>query len=298
VSLTANIVQDSAIACIRIVDCRPERACCGPEEHATAPTLVLPLRGVFVKHHGAHTRVVADVCHGIFFNADEPYCVSHPVAGGDKCLAIEPTRDVLLDVMSAHDPSAADQGVSIFRHTYVPLSAALIAVRKSLWHRLTRRIAGPLEADETALQLLAATIRAATASRSAISGRRRRTQSRHQEIVEATKIVLASRPEEDWTLSALAQRAYTSPFHLARLFRRYGGMPLHRYHLLTRLAAALDDVLDSSRDLATVGIGLGFSSHSHFTAAFRQSFGVTPSLLRRTASLRNAAEMRKILTAI
>ena len=75
-------------------------------------------------------------------------------------------------------------------------------------------------------------------------------------------------------------------------------MPLHRYHLLARMAAALDEVLDSSRDLATIGVELGFSSHSHFTAAFRRSFDITPSELRRTASDRNAAEMRKILTAI
>jgi len=142
-----------------------------------------------------------------------------------------------------------------------------------------------------------ATLRAAAASRPAIPGERRRTESRHREIVDATKIVLVSDPAQDWTLSALAKRLATSPFHLARMFRRYAGMPLHRYHLLARMAAALDAVLDSSRDLATIGVGLGFSSHSHFTAAFRRSFGVTPSELRRTASFPRVAEMRKILTA-
>jgi transcriptional regulator GlxA family with amidase domain len=60
------------------------------------------------------------------------------------------------------------------------------------------------------------------------------------------------------------------------------------------MAAALDEVLDSRRDLTTIGIALGFSSHSHFTACFRASFGVTPSALRRGA---RAAQIRKILTA-
>jgi AraC family transcriptional regulator len=298
VSLSAEIAHDSAVTRIRIVDCRPDYGCCGPEEHATAPTLVLPLRGVFVKHRDMHTRIVADVCHGLFFNADEPYRVSHPVIGGDRCLSIEPAPDALLDVMSTYDASAAARGDTIFRHTHVPLSAAMIAARKSLWHRLARRMAPPLEADETAMHLLGATVRDATAQRPAISSGRRRTQSRHRDIVDATKIVLASEPAQDWSLSALAKRVYTSPYHLARMFRRHAGMPLHRYHLLTRMAAALDEVLDSSCDIATVGVGLGFSSHSHFTAVFRRSFGVTPSELRRTASVRNAAEMRKILTAI
>ena|SRR5438552_1129616 len=174
----------------------------------------------------------------------------------------------------------------------------MIATRKSLWHRLARRIAAPLETDETALCLLAAIIRAATKPQPAISGGRRRTESRHREIVDTTKIVLASEPAQDWPLSALAKRLSTSPFHLARMFRRYAGMPLHRYHLLARMAAALDAVLDSSCDLATIGVALGFSHHSHFTAAFRRSFGVTPSELRRTASFPRVAGMRKILTAI
>ena len=174
----------------------------------------------------------------------------------------------------------------------------MIATRKSLWHRLARRIAAPLETDETALCLLAAIIRAATKPQPAISGGRRRTESRHREIVDATKIVLASDPAQEWTLSALAKHLSTSPFHLARMFRRYAGMPLHRYHLLARMAAALDAVLDSSCDLATIGVALGFSHHSHFTAAFRRSFGVTPSELRRTASFPRVAGMRKILTAI
>jgi len=296
-SLTARSAHDSAIACIRIVDCRPDHACSGPEEYATAPTLVLPLRGIFVKHHGTQTRVIADVCHGIFFNANEPYRVSHPVAGGDQCLSIEPARDALLEVMSTYDASASDRPDAIFSQTHVPLSAGMMATRKSLWHRLARRIAAPLEADETALQLLAATLRAAS-TRPATSGGRHSTESRHRDIVDATKLVLASDPAQEWTLNALAKRVHTSPFHLARMFRRYAGMPLHRYHLLARMAAALDEVLDSSRDLATIGVELGFSSHSHFTAAFRRSFCVTPSELRWTASVRNAAEMRKILTAI
>jgi AraC family transcriptional regulator len=298
VSLKAEIAHDSAIARIRIVDCRPDYDCCGPEECATAPTLVLPLRGIFVRHRGAHTRIVADVCHALFFNADEPYRVSHPVSGGDQCLAIEPARDTLLDVMSAHDASMAARGDTIFRHTHIPLSAAMIAARKSLWHRLALRMAPPMEADETALRLLDATVRDATTQRPATSAGRRRTESRHRDIVDATKIVLASQPAQDWSLSALAKRVYTTPYHLARMFRRHAGMPLHRYHLLTRMAMALDEVLDSSRDIATVGVGLGFSSHSHFTAVFRRSFGVTPSELRRTASVRNASEMRKILTAV
>jgi AraC family transcriptional regulator len=64
---------------------------------------------------------------------------------------------------------------------------------------------------------------------------------------------------------------------------------------LPRLRAALDEVLASSRGITDIGIGLGFSSHSHFTAAFRRAFGVTPSGLRRGARL--ALQPGRISTA-
>ena len=45
-------------------------------------------------------------------------------------------------------------------------------------------------------------------------------------------------------------------------------MPLYRYQLRLRLARALD-LLAQYDDLTTLGLDLGFSSHSHFSAAFR-----------------------------
>ena len=292
-SLTAHLAHESASVRIRIVECRPDDRCCGPEEQASSSTLVLPLRGVFVKHQGARGSVVADVCHGIFFNAGEPYRVSHPVDGGDRCLAIEPAQDVLRDVAAA----CGEDGGAGFIHTHAPLSATALGARKWLQHRLSARLATALEADESALELLTVAMRAAPACEPARARERPRTHARHREIVDATKIALASNPAHGWTLASLAKRVYSSPFHLARMFRRHAGMPLHRYQLLARMAAALDEVLDTSRDLATIGVDLGFSTHSHFTAAFRRSFGTTPSALRRSTSDRDAGELRKILTA-
>lgn len=295
-SLTANLVHESAIGRIRIVDCRPEDRCCGPVEHASASTLVLPLRGVFILHHGPREHVVADVCHGVFFNADEPYRVSHPVEGGDECLAVEPASDVLREIIAEYGEPLATRDGAGFGRSHVALGPELIALRKSLRHRLARRLAGPLEADETALRLLAATC-ALPMHRPPRTRERQRTQSRHREIVAATQVALVAQPAHDWTLATLARRVHSSPFHLARTFRRHVGMPLHRYRTLARMAAALDAILDTSREFATIAVDLGFSSHSHFTAACRRSFGTTPSALRRSANRREAAELRKILTA-
>ena len=269
--LTTQTAHRSAALQVHLVRCRPHDCACGPEEHAPTDLLVFPLRGVFVKHHGTRERIVADSCHALFFAAHEPYRVSHPVDGGDECLVLEPSRETLSDI----EPQTARQ---------IPLAAPLIAQRRLLSYRLQRCMASALEAEETALDLLAETFRSQVSD----SGPRNR---RTEDMVEATTITLAARPAEPWTLTALAQRVHSSPFHLARSFRRIAGMPLHRYHLRARMAAALDEVLDSSRDLTTIGIALGFSSHSHFTASFRRAFGVTPSAMRK------GQQPRKIVTA-
>jgi AraC family transcriptional regulator len=59
-------------------------------------------------------------------------------------------------------------------------------------------------------------------------------------------------------------------------------MPLYRYQLRLRLARSLD-LLNQYDDLTALALEVGFSSHSHFTAAFRRTYGRTPSAFKRVA---------------
>jgi AraC family transcriptional regulator len=52
-----------------------------------------------------------------------------------------------------------------------------------------------------------------------------------------------------------------------------------------RLARALAE-LPHTDDLTTLALDVGFSSHSHFSAAFRRAFGMTPSQFRDTSRKR------------
>ena len=99
-----------------------------------------------------------------------------------------------------------------------------------------------------------------------------------RELVERAKRVLAETFRESLSLPVLAAHVGVSVFHLCRVFRRLTGFTLHGYRNALRLKAALENL---SADLTGVALELGFSSHSHFTAAFRKEFGVTPSALRR-----------------
>ena len=257
---------------VHVVQCRPDGHACGAEECATAHSIAFPVRGAFVKHHSRQRRVVADGCHAIFFRADEPYRVSHPVPGGDECLVVEATTATMDDVFGARG----------FGRTHALLDAGLVAAPRVLRHRLASGTSSWLEADERSLGLYAALARPVPTPA---------TRGRQAEIVEATQLALAARPGDAWSLDALARRVHVSPFHLARTFRRRVGLPLHRYLLRARMAAALAEILDTTRALTAIAMDLGFSSPSHFSATFRATFGASPATVRRQGKIPTAVRL-------
>ena len=100
--------------------------------------------------------------------------------------------------------------------------------------------------------------------------------------MDRAKLVLAADLARRWTLAEIAAEVGGSPVHLTRVFQEVEGMPLYRYQRRLRLARALDLVAEYD-DLTALGLDLGFSSHSHFTSAFREVYGCTPSQFRGTA---------------
>jgi len=85
----------------------------------------------------------------------------------------------------------------------------------------------------------------------------------------------------------VARAVDASPAYLTDVFRCCEGLPLYRYVLQARLARALVE-LPHADDLTALALDLGFSSHSHFTAAFRRAFAFTPSQFRAAAAIPDA----------
>src|SRR5439155_8703898 len=112
------------------------------------------------------------------------------------------------------------------------------------------------------------------------------TAQMHRRWSERVKLLLAQQPEAKFSLAEIARKVYCSPFHLSRIFRATVGSSIHQYQLRLRLALALDRLADGAEDLTELGLALGFSSHSHFTAAFQQAFGLSPSRFRGTTTPR------------
>ncbi len=74
-------------------------------------------------------------------------------------------------------------------------------------------------------------------------------------------------------------------FHLLRAFSRSIGLTPHQYTLQLRLRRSLRLIESHDGRLADIAIALGFSSHGHFSTAFRRAFGMTPANYLRPVSV-------------
>jgi AraC-like DNA-binding protein len=291
-SLQTTLLYQTSWLSLRQVACRPDHKGPGAIEDQPGDSLILPLRGAFLKHLSPREQVLAEPGQALFFAAGRPYRISHPVAG-DDCLAVDLDASTWSEILTAAAGVDDLRSPALAAHGLLPPPA--MAARQLLWRRIGCGVAEPLEIEETSLALLAAAVRAAR--REVKPARRPDGRSRRRQQVEAAKLLLLTRPEERWTLRDLARQVYASPYHLAHVFREESGLPVHQYHLRARLARAVDELLDSERDLAAIALDLGFAHHSHFTAAFRRQVGLAPREFRRRASVREASQVRKILTA-
>src|SRR5262249_31315652 len=143
-----------------------------------------------------------------------------------------------------------------------------------LRHGLREGNAEPLETESLALTVVQRALGPRTShTPGATVGRQR--------LVDRAKLVLSSDIARRWTLAEIAAEVRVSPVYLTQVFQQVEGMPLYRYQLRLRLGRGLD-LLPHYEDLTALSMDLGFSSHSHFSSAFRQAYGRSPSDFRRS----------------
>jgi AraC-like DNA-binding protein len=273
--LSVQLLLNTETVAIRDVVCHGACRHESAEECAQATHLVFPYRGVYVRHLGRN-EAVAEANQVLFFNRGEGYRVSHPVEGGDACLSLAIAEPLLREL--APKEQLRDGGALAFRRQrrrIDPRAQALVAV---LRHGLSRRVAETLEAETLVLTLVRRALGERTSHAAGASPGR-------QKLVDRAKLVLSADLARRWTLAEVAAAVGVSPVYLTQVFQQVEAMPLYRYQLRLRLARALD-LLAEYDDLTTLGLDLGFSSHSHFSAAFRQAYGRTPAEFQRSVHLR------------
>lgn len=264
----------------------------GAEHRQPAHVIAFPYQGLFEVYRGRE-RAVAEPGSMVFFNEGEGYRTGHPCGGGDVGSAMTVRADVLVEALSRHDPGVVERPDAPFRS----LSGSSSPRTYLLQRLLFLHVAGAPDAlgvEESALALLEEVAAVACHADKRAAARRATPADPHREAVDAARRFLANRLAEPVTLAAVGRAAGVSPFHLCRVFRAVTGTTVSRYRHRLRLRASLERVADARADLSAVALDHGYSSHSHFTAAFRREFGLTPTEFRRAAgrNVRSVAAFR------
>lgn len=218
--------------------------------------LVVTFAGAFEFQVGRSRTFVDPACL-LFAAPGEDYVDHHLVPStGHSSIILTPSAD-LRDELWGAMPIVRTGRASLGIHAKV--------------QRL-RRSDCPLEREELAIAVVAES----HAGRQGQRGASRR-------CVTLAKAALHDEWRPRRSLSDLAADIGVSAAHLSHSFKQCEGMPLYRYQTELRLARALER-LPESPDITALAFDLGFSSHSHFTAAFRARLGMSPSQYRAFAS--------------
>jgi AraC family transcriptional regulator len=282
-SIMQTVLQSSHFMVINHVCKRPRVDCGGPQADEPA-RFIFTRRGSFAMHVGSKT-FFARPGQAILLRKDVEYRVTHPDLEGCDCCTDVWIDDTMLDALgmtgAAAPPCREFSHDLQFQKTHVEM---LLGLRHGGGDM-------PQEAEEVLLDTLACLLQSHVPIRAyAPHGGVTRQVARVEEAI-------IGHVGENLDVHVLAELAGCSPFHLCRIFRGRTGQSLRQFRLQQRLGTALGRLGDGEEDLAALACDLGFSSHSHMTAAFRQSLGASPSELREDLRRSDLSRLKNRLRA-
>lgn len=290
------LVRDEVAACVTIEPvfasplflvyhwhCREESAALTGERHHPWFVLGLPRSGASMVQTGGRSLLL-DPGSAAFHAPFSTYTTTHPFGCGDCGWNVAIHPDVLRR-------TGTGEPVRV-----VPAPAPELLRWRLALARWRRDPAGePAAVEEATLALLGGVLIRLDKAGPGRGPRRRDTERDHELVYERARSEILRRYREPLRLAELARAACASPFHLCRVFKRASGISVSRYVSRLRLLAALDVLAERDVSLTDLAADLGFSSHSHFTHAFRRELGLTPSELRERATGRRITAARRVL---
>lgn len=238
--------------------------------------IVFPRTAVRIRH-ARHDEIFADPTVATLYNRGDDYERVAVSKRGDECEWFAVAPEVLVEAVHASGTAFPDERRP-FGVTHTSVSNDVYVTQRKLVIRVTgMNRPEPLEVDETVFGILDGLV-----STLAEPPAPKTPGERHVRLADRVRELVAQHFTEQLRLMHLAAECQVSPWFLAKVFRRVTGLTVHAYQDRLRLHRALELIVDSS-DLASVALDLGYSSHSHFTASFRRTFGTTPADFRAEA---------------
>lgn len=263
----------------------------GPHE-IRGTLMVFPRTSVTIAHSGKDP-VVADANTVMFYNDRQVYARGKLSERGDLCEWFNIDPGHVADAIRSFDSHVDDHPCAPFAFSHGPSdTTSYLLQRLVVNHILEAQHVDHLFVEETVMRILKRVIENWYRQRGVLPSKPK--ASSEKELVDALQKMLAMRFQQNISLEEIAGQLHYSPFHVCRIFRKHTGQSIHRYINQLRLRISLEYITQPNEDLTHLALRLGFASHSHFTEAFRKTFGTPPSALRN--SMRQ--DLRQMLSKI
>lgn len=261
--------------------------------HQIGGTLIVFPRTTVTITHAGTKPVVADPNTVMFYNDGQVYSRDKLSDRGDLCEWFRFDPRLVADAIRTFDAHVDDDPCQPFRFSHGPSdTTSYLLQRLVVDHILADGQSDHLFIEESVMQILNRVISSNYRHRGINPDKG--SLSSERELVDAIRHTLAIYFEQNPSLDQIAARLNYSPFHLCRIFRKHTGQSIRQYINQLRLRASLEYVSQANTDLTHLALKMRFASHSHFTEAFRKTFGTPPSTLRKASRL----TMRELLSKI
>ena len=260
----------------------------------TGHLLVFPRTSVCITHDGQEP-VVATPNVVMYYNRGQPYRRSPISERGDLCEWFAYAPAVVAEALRLYDMQIEDHWEQPFAFTHGPSdSTCYLMQRQIVEYLIDGQQPDWLFVEEASLWILGRALEHAFARKD--SQRTTVNPSRHK-LARDVQAILSTRFHDTLTLESLSSELGYSPYHLSHVFRWQTGVSIHQYLNQIRLRTALEMILDGCLNLTELAVNLGYSHHSHFSMAFRKSFGVPPSQITDSTLSYHLIHSRKNLIA-
>jgi AraC family transcriptional regulator len=274
---TATVLFSGSDFLFAEMELYPDDSEWGEENEITRPIVALPAIPVWQSHdRRAPTLMTPNSV--VLHHPGSEYSRSRFQGRGYRCIFFFPSEALVREIATEADPSAPDAGGVRFPQHNAPIDARAFVLGRRLAADLAGDRVPPNRAREELYRVLRACVLAPYQHRAHPTAARGVTARAHTEVVEAAKDLIARGLADRLPLDEIAAELYVSPYHLARVFRARTGYSVHAYQVHLRLREGFDRLeRGRARDVSRVAADLGFSSHGHFSAAFRATLGGRPS---------------------
>lgn len=247
-------------------------------------TLSFNLKGSYRIHQQGHTYEVLPGQHNLVHTKGYPNTFENLEAEGES-LSIEFTPERFYEMAKDGNQTLQTFLDCMQKDEAVVLSPRSLYLTPALKQALDSLLHCPYEGSMKQLFMLSKAIevlviQAETYHQTLSNGAKSRHTSHQAKQLEEARRYVEHHIQNPPTLTALAREVGLNEYTLKRGFKETFGKTVFGYLADVRLQRAQELLTHSTESVAAIALLLGYSSSQHFSTAFKQKMGVSPSQAR------------------